>query len=295
MRILEYLHEIHWFCVRVINTAVALTYKKKLIVNALVDIKWGKLRPTNLGDDLNIWLLSLISGKHVVDRKSVLLWQHDKNYICIGSIVGNYENNNSIICGTGAISENIQVKIFPKAILSTRGKLTRDLLLRQGLKVPENYGDLALLTSKYYVPKPLKKKRICIIPHYVDYDNEIIQKYNKKNHNEIEIVNLSNYKTWTDIIDRICSCDCVISSSLHGLIVSDSYSIPNIWVSFSNNIKGGYFKYLDYFSSVERNQKEPVCIRDLNDIEKAVLEIPRFKKASIHFECFNQIINELKK
>lgn len=295
MRILEFIHKIHWFCVRVINTAVALTYKKKLIVNALVDIKWGKLRPTNWGDDLNIWLLSLISGKHVVDCKSVLLWQHDKNYICIGSIIGNYENNNSVICGTGAISENVQVKKNPKIILSTRGKLTQKLLLDQGLKVPEIYGDLALLTSKYYVPKQRKKKRLCIIPHYVDFENEVIQEYKETFQNEIEIVNLSNYNAWTEIVDKICSCDCVISSSLHGLIVSDSYNIPNIWVSFSDNIKGGNFKYLDYFSSVERDQKEPICIRESKDIEKAVLKISSFKRASIHFDSFLNIINELKK
>ncbi|MFQ8823549.1 MAG: polysaccharide pyruvyl transferase family protein [[Ruminococcus] lactaris] len=41
---------------------------------------------------------------------------------------------------------------------------------------------------------------------------------------------MSKYENWTDIIDLICSCKMVLSESLHGLIVAESYSIPSVWV-----------------------------------------------------------------
>ena len=59
-------------------------------------------------------------------------------------------------------------------------------------KLIEIYGDLALLTSKYNVPKQRKKKRLCIIPHYVDFENEVIQEYKEIFQDEIEICTLSN-------------------------------------------------------------------------------------------------------
>ena len=44
----------------------------------------------------------------------------------------------------------------------------------------------------------------------------------------------------------------IVSSSLHGLIVSDAYKIPNVWIQFYNNIRGDNTKFYDYFKSVNR-------------------------------------------
>lgn len=62
------------------------------------------------------------------------------------------------------------------------------------------------------------------------------------------------------------SCKKIVSSSLHGLIVSDSYKIPNRWVSFSDQIAGGTFKFLDYFSSVNREETVPISIQSISDL-----------------------------
>ena len=70
--------------------------------------------------------------------------------------------------------------------------------------------------------------------------------------NELLIIDLAHYKKWTDVIDQICSCERILSSSLHGLIVSDAYQIPSCWIELTGKISGGYFKYYDYASSVNR-------------------------------------------
>ena len=49
----------------------------------------------------------------------------------------------------------------------------------------------------------------------------------------------------------------ILSSSLHGLIISESYEIPNIWIKVSQNINGGYFKYNDYYESIGIQNSKP--------------------------------------
>src|SRR5699024_7687362 len=53
-----------------------------------------------------------------------------------------------------------------------------------------------------------------------------------------------------EVVKQICSCEYILSTSLHGLIVAHAYSIPALW------LKKGYidtdgFKFKDYFSSVD--------------------------------------------
>jgi len=64
-----------------------------------------------------------------------------------------------------------------------------------------------------------------------------------------KIVNLltNNIEKTTD---EILSCDRIISSSLHGMIVAHAYGIPAIWIKFSNNLYGDDVKFDDYLLSV---------------------------------------------
>jgi len=65
------------------------------------------------------------------------------------------------------------------------------------------------------------------------------------------------------VIDDICSCERIFSSSLHGLIAADAYGIHSTWIKFSNKIEGNDFKFYDYFESVGR--KGESCLRITED------------------------------
>lgn len=227
----------------------------------------GTLKHKNWGDDLNMYLLPLIADKHVYNANKSLIHNRFvlKNYSCIGSIIGFYENTKTEIWGSGVACKDVILRKHPKKVHSVRGKYTREFLVSKGIDCPEVYGDPALLISKYYKAVPIGKYRLGIIPHYNDLENEIIKEFVSVN-SEVLLIDLVNYDKWSDICDKIVSCECIISSSLHGLIVSDSYGVPNIWVRFSDRIYGGNFKYIDYFSSVDRNDKEPMLVSELSDL-----------------------------
>ena len=51
----------------------------------------------------------------------------------------------------------------------------------------------------------------------------------------------------------ICQCEMTASSSLHGLIVSDAYHVPNVWICLNSETGGGEFKFKDYYAGVQRD------------------------------------------
>jgi hypothetical protein len=60
----------------------------------------------------------------------------------------------------------------------------------------------------------------------------------------------------------------VISTSLHGLIVSHSYGIPALWISFKEkDLFGDNIKFLDYFSSVKIPEYSPFKFLEIKSFE----------------------------
>ena len=90
---------------------------------------------------------------------------------------------------------------------------------------------------------------------------------------------INPYDHWKTVINNICSCKCIISSSLHGLICSDAYNVPNVWLD-EYKLDEGTFKFEDYFLSQNRNIykinsllsfKEEFLYRDGNKINSKKL------------------------
>jgi pyruvyltransferase len=128
--------------------------------------------------------------------------------------------------------------------------------LRQDIDCPSIYGDPALLYPLFYKPLEVKKKyRYGLIPHYLDFNNDWIKKF--ENNKDVKIINI-RVNSINSFIDEISECEMILSSSLHGIIAGDSYGIPSYWMELSKNVQGNGFKFKDYFSSVGRPIEEPI-------------------------------------
>ena len=164
--------------------------------------------------------------------------------ITIGSVIDWYTNPNCDIWGSGIIKRNGQ--ITNANFYAVRGKYSQMRLTELGYEVPEAIGDPALLTPLIYTPKAEKKYNLGIIPHYLHYE-ETIKKLNSE---KILIINLLD--AIEKIIEDVCSCDIIISSSLHGIIIGHAYGVPSLWFWLSKgHIGGDDIKFADYFSSIE--------------------------------------------
>jgi len=64
-------------------------------------------------------------------------------------------------------------------------------------------------------------------------------------------------------------CRTIVSSSLHGLVVADSLGIPNMRMICSDRIRGGDYKYDDYYSAFGMTEHNRFDIRemDINNID----------------------------
>ena len=115
--------------------------------------------------------------------------------------------------------------------------------MKLGYKCPEVYGDPAILMPYIYKPENVyKTRRYSVIRNYCD---------NSKADNIIQILT-TDYKS---VIDTIVSSEIVVSSSLYGIILAESYGVPAVLHIPSECV--GYldeFKYRDYYYNTGRNQ-----------------------------------------
>ncbi len=176
----------------------------------------------------------LAPAKHVIVGKYTWNFRNLTEYLCIGSIITWMTKENFVIWGAGVVYPDQPLKYKPKKVLAVRGPLTRRYLIRQGVECPEIYGDPALLFPHFIIPPRNKKYKLGIIPHFRDKENPLLNKY--KQRNDIRIIDVES-KKWNSFIEQICECEIVISSSLHGLIISDAYAIPNYWIEFEGGEK----------------------------------------------------------
>lgn len=216
----------------------------------------------NYGDVLSKYLVKKLAKSIVIKVKypSSRFYNYwIKNYSVIGSII-TAASTNTIVWGSGIIKKNENIR--KAKFLAVRGPLTRRRIIELGYEAPEVYGDPAILLPVLFDKKVAKKFEIGIIPHYVDFD-EVNEFY--KNDSRIKVIDLLTSDVEHTTIE-ILECEQIVSSSLHGVIVSQAYNIPAIWVKFSDKLSGDNIKFHDYFESLGIKYNKEFCckVSDLN-------------------------------
>ncbi|WP_452220366.1 polysaccharide pyruvyl transferase family protein [Lacinutrix salivirga] len=232
--------------------------KKKIYLFWWSSVKFENRPKENFGDILSKYLVEKISKKTVVwkqPKKVIFGIFKQPIYVVIGSILA-HVNENCIVWGSGIISKKDKVK--NAKFLAVRGPETYKYLKNKGFDVKPVFGDPAILLPRYFNPKTISKYEFGIIPHYIDFEN-VNSIYSTSS--EIKVINLLNNNV-EEVVKEILECKKIISSSLHGIIVSHTYNIPCIWVEFSNNLSGDGIKFIDYFKSVGLNTYKGKYLRE---------------------------------
>jgi pyruvyltransferase len=209
-------------------------------------IKFGKIHQPvyNIGDQISPIIVSAISDHKV---KHAQPFQKNK-LIAIGSILASLKDGDTV-WGSGLMkAEHIQFIISAKNtnIRAVRGPLTYRALKDAGMSCDKVFGDPALLMPQFFKPKVEKKYKLGIIPHLTqetEFQQQSLDKHT---------ILISPRAHWRQFINQILQCEYIVSSSLHGVILSDAYGIPASPMKHSDFLHGTPFKFLDYFLSTDR-------------------------------------------
>ncbi|PXI35843.1 polysaccharide pyruvyl transferase family protein [Klebsiella quasipneumoniae] len=232
-----------------------------------VKVHWCNIE--NFGDALNPYLISKISGLPVKYRnyktpsyykelrslaKCILTFKkYDFNRMLP------YNRRESVVLGIGSLLDRSRSNFsvwgsgymnnFERAeggtLHAVRGRFSAEKLLKEGFPYCSVWGDPGLLLPRVYCPKKNKHYKVGIIPHLKDYDY-FKNKY--KSNKNIKVIDLKT-KDIEFVVDEIISCEYILSTSLHGVIVAQAYDIPTLWIKH-NDINTDGIKFYDYFDSV---------------------------------------------
>lgn len=242
-------------------------------------VKFEGKNQENFGDILSKYLVEKISGKNVVWKnpmKKNWLPFRRSIYTATGSIL-KHVSKDCIVWGSGIISKSDEVA--EAEFVAVRGPETYNHLKNLGYKVNKVFGDPAILLPGLYAAKKEKGSEIGIIPHYVDY-KMVSEWYN--NDPQIKVIDLLTDDI-EGVIDQINSCNLIVSSSLHGIIVAHAYEIPAVWVQFSKKLTGDNIKFVDYFKSVKLKPYKPEFINEclkMSEIETLLANYPNLPEAN---------------
>lgn len=265
------------------NNSLVVINRDGSVEGALPMLYWDS--EPNFGDVIGPYLVSNITKMPIINTLNT----DTPCLMAVGSILNMIDRNGVVVWGSGLIDEPsskelYKIRSYKPQVLSVRGNKTSDLLEKFGISVvnKDAYGDPALLMPMFYKPKSMGSNKISVCPHFLHKPE--FKKAIQVNDN-ISIIDVQ--KNIESVVDEIASSSVCISTSLHGLIISQAYGIPWLWLEvIDNNLKGNDFKFLDFFSTIEQKMVSHVQVKR-SDIKNLNFE-ELAKQASLPKKLYNE-------
>ena len=250
--------------------------KEKSIKN-IVNLEYWK-ECVNIGDTLAPIIFAWMLKQHNISPEQRI--RGIKHLLTVGSVIDPKRGScDATLWGSGIHTLSVAVNnvkyrnIRKLDIRAVRGPFTEKILKSCGYKCPEIYGDPAILMPLIYMPNRRERKNgVIVVRHFKSADLDIPESCRKLD------TRTNDYKYF---IDELCTSEKVISSSLHGIILSESYGIPAIFLQ--ENMDNEILKFYDWYYSTGRReikfaysldeaiQMKPMPVPDLDEMRKRLL------------------------
>lgn len=201
----------------------------------------------NLGDDL-----SRVIVEHMLSLRGLTLDTpvHGRKHLyAVGSII-TAGIQDCTVWGSGVLFATMlnRVKGRKLDIRSVRGPVSRIMLMDMGYEVPEVYGDPVIILPEIYMPANVEKKyKYGVIIHKDQvFTSTADDDFVKRDDVLLIDIRTRDYKAF---VDSVVSCEKIISSSLHGIIISESYGVPAL---MHQPTVEPLLKYCDWYYSTGR-------------------------------------------
>lgn len=215
--------------------------RSRLRPKSALPLYWHIGRP-NFGDDFNPDLFELLSG-----RSMRLEVHRDRpHFLGMGSILERARPE-TVVLGSGFIAAPTAKDLTVKGIVSVRGELTRRHL------TPDRnilLGDPMVLLDQVLPVSSNPSDIVGFVPHVSE-----VKAARKLGLPDVKIIDPGHNPM--KVLLEIGNCKRIFSQSLHGLIVADALRVPNCWIGPSAKMKGGTFKFADYYSTMD-HKPEPL-------------------------------------
>ncbi|PRZ18892.1 polysaccharide pyruvyl transferase family protein [Nesterenkonia sandarakina] len=234
-------------------------------------------RKANFGDAVGPWLAAALTKRDVVNvrpTKENPIPVQGRATALVGSIIHMINREDMDIWGAGLmrpLSAKSPLRKFTGIrVHAVRGHLTRhELQTKLGWDVPEVLGDPALLLARHYTPRPSRhaEPKIAFVPHmshrprFKTIDDDVF-----------DVVDVRDDLTL--VVDAIANSTACVSTSLHGLIVAQTYGVPWVWLNITDaELGGGDFKFRDFFSTLRgaTPAQVDVTLEGLADLDLAAV------------------------
>lgn len=225
-----------------------------------VRLYYAKLR--NMGDLLNPLILRRCFGLES-ERRPFLTGElsaigsglgqfcyHGGTLMRTRQLVNGFTHPRVWVWGTGFISyADCQGRFFKRRMefCALRGELSRRAVEKStGRRLDIPTGDAGILASALLDEAPEKRWNLGIVPHLCDLKDPAVEKLLKRYENAVFI---DVREDPLAVVRQIAQCRAILSSSLHGLIVADSFHIPNLHLVLGDRLLGDGYKFDDYYSA----------------------------------------------
>lgn len=241
-----------------------------------INLEWWNYKK-NLGDYLALVIYKWILDKYSLNKDKKI--SKTIHLMTVGSIIG-MKQFDAVIWGSGihclgSVKAIMKGKKYIKYdIRAVRGPITRFLLMSAGYSCPENYGDPGILMPLIYKPNNISKEYKISVIYHLSQANE--KRRESLNYIDIQTIDYKNF------INEILKSELIISSSLHGIILAESYGVPAIFLN--EKMDNEIIKFFDWYYSTERYNVQiaksmdealnikPMELPNLDDMRNRLLE-----------------------
>ncbi len=210
-----------------------------------VFLEWWR-RDVNVGDVLSPVIVAAMRERFSLTDQAAKSMSRI-HLMALGSLIG-MRRFDAVIWGSGIhcleTAENVarRKNYVRYDVRIVRGPVTAEILKKAGYKVPDVYGDPAVLMPLFYEsPVREKKYRVSLIPHV----GTAVDLFSANVH-----VIRPETEDYRAFIDAIVLSEKVISSSLHGIILAEAYGVPAVFCS--EGIENEKMKFTDWYAATGR-------------------------------------------
>jgi len=227
-------------------------------------------RPANLGDALSLAIVrACLETKFGAGR-----YKASRRLLALGSVL-HHARDDDVVWGTGfqGSKPNSSYTFRDLDVRAVRGPLTQQLLRGLGVSTPDVFGDPGSLFSLIFpMERPKDVRGPLLIPHYSAGRRRFPGK-------RVAYTIGDDFRSFGA---EIVKSSVVLSASLHGIIIAESYGVPAVFVHQSAGET--LHKYKDYYESSGRSSfpiassfeeagdLEPPPLPEISGIQRGLLE-----------------------